>query len=266
MQEVKFPFPTGPTIGTLLAVPNVVDATKPVIIAIHGHELSHRGITPWQMFESWAEEFVQAGYVVFAPSHLWYDQLAPLYEAHDYHFVWTRMVGRLLDAVLPLLPEHHGLAVTGLSSGGMTASVLMAVRSDIDIGVFAGMFMPLEFFRRNYRIVGHPDQWDLRSLLSYTALWALIAPNPVQFQLGRRDDFYPSTEPIAPKGNWFPGTPRGIITEELVGSFLMLERIWMRLGGTVDLYIWDGGHAMDAVQALDFIAAQQKKILLHNRR
>lgn len=54
----------------------------------------------------------------------------------------------------------------------------------------------------------HHECWDIPGINSYVEIQALIAPRPIQFQLGRQDDFYPNSKPLEPKGDWFQGAER----------------------------------------------------------
>src|SRR5690606_11266833 len=151
-------------------------------------------------------------------------------QSNAYHVDWTKRVSVLLDAAMPLFPAHDGLAVVGLSSGGMTASFLMAARRDIEAGVFAGTLSALDFFRENYRIRDHPDQWDVPWLNSYTTIYALIAPRPAQWQLGKADSFWPKVIPQTPGTERNPGFPRNPTADEVWGQWLVMERIWAHYG------------------------------------
>lgn len=256
LKEIGFPFPSAPTFGTLLAVPDVIDPNKPVIIAIHGHELPERGTTPWNMFNAgyWPEKWAQAGYVVFAPSHLWYSQLAYYQNlGNSHHTTWVMMLSRLLDAVQPFLPAHDGMVATGLSSGAVSASFLMAYRDDISKGVFAGSLIGLTFLRENYRIAGQPNNWDMKHLFDYTPIYALMSPKPVQWQIGRADTFFPRTAPVAPVSSYFPGLPRPVSTQDFLGEWLLIKRLWEIKGGTPDLYVHGAGHIFDFDAAKTFV-------------
>lgn len=260
LQQIDFPFPSGPTIPTLLAIPTVVDPKKPVIIAIHGHEIAARGTVPVDMFATgyWPERWAQAGYIVWAPSHLWYTQLSPLYmQGHSYHVVWVRMLSRLLDASMPFFPAHSGIVASGLSSGAVSASFLMAYRPDIDEGVFAGSLIGLTYLRENYRIQGHPNQWDVKQIYDYAAIYALIAPRSVQWQMGRQDTFFPKTTPVWPSGTAFPGLPRPVSVQDFMGEWLLLDRIWANEGGVAKLFIHPNGHVFDFDAARQFLEENQ---------
>lgn len=258
LRQIIGKFPGGPDIPTLLAVPDVIDPTKPIIIAIHGHEIPERGTVPASMFNPgyWPEKWAQAGYVVWVPSHLWYTQLAPQIAAgHSHHIVWTKMLSRVLDASIPYFPGHNGMVATGLSSGGVGASFLMAYRSDIDKGVFAGSLISLDYMRENYRIQGHPNQYDVKQIFDYAPIYALIAPKPAQWQMGRQDTFFPKTTAVGPSGTAFPGLPRPVSAQDFMGEWLLMKRVWEIKGGTPDLYVHSGGHIFDFPAAKTFVEA-----------
>ena len=259
LRTLRFSTADGRSFGALLAVPNKVDPTRPAVIALHGHEVRPWGGIPIKLFDDhwWPERWVKAGFVVLAPSHLWYKKLKDIYPKHDYHIVWTRIVDQIVDRALAVMPKFDCLVASGLSSGGLTAAVLMAIREDVCVGVFAGSFQSLDYLRENYRIVQHPNQWDVRTLMSYAPLYALIAPRPVQWQLGRKDTFYPNVRPAPPKSTFFPGTPRGVMTTEVVGQFLMLREIWAKFAAEARLYLHEGGHEYDFDAALRFVEAHK---------
>jgi len=122
---------------SLLAVPNVIDPTKPIVIALHGHEIDHRGDAPWKLFDTWAGQFATEGYVVWAPSHLWYDRVGGKVHPKgsrvaewdddwhhrvgsvDYPIEWAKRVSVLLDSAMDTFPPHSRLAIVGLSAGGV---------------------------------------------------------------------------------------------------------------------------------------------------
>ena len=257
----------------LLAVPGFIDSRRPLIVAIHGHESDHRGDLPWRLFDSWAGRFVEDGYAVWAPSHLWYDRVSgqrhpdgarvaewdsSWHEAIgvvDYPIEWTARISALLDAARAEFPPHDGLAVVGLSSGGLTGAFLMAARTDIEAGVFAGSFQVLDFLREHYRIKDHPSNWDVSWLNSYSALFALIAPRPAQWQLGRQDTFWPGTAPGEPAASRFPGLARRQMGDEIWGQFLLLERVWSKFDSAPSFHVHDEGHEVDYLAARSFIEA-----------
>lgn len=259
-QEVKFPFPSGPTIGTILLTPNVIDPAKPVIIAIHGHEMAERGTTPWSMLNTgeWAREWAKAGYVVWIPSHLWYATLGSYNTSlgYSYPMIWQRMLNRLLDAAIPLFPAHNGMVATGLSTGASSASFMMAYRSDIQRGVFAGSLFSLDFARENFRALNVPNSWDIKSLFSYVPIYALIAPRPAQWQMGRADiGLFPRVTQPTGDGVSYPAPPRPPIVHDMVGEWLVMQKIWTNAGGAASLHIHNGGHVYDFAAAKAFIEA-----------
>lgn len=256
LTEIGFQFPSSQMFGTLLAVPHVVDLSKPIIIVIHGHEMPERGTTPWSMFDAgyWPEKWAQAGYVVFAPSHLWYSQLADYQNLGNSHYTtWVMMLSRLVDGVQPYLPAHTGMVVAGLSSGAVSASFLMAYRDDISKGVFAGSLVGLTYLRENYRIVDQPNNFDMNQLFDYAPIYALLAPKPAQWQMGRRDPFFPSTKPVPPISTYFPGLPRPVSVQDFLGEWLLIKRLWEIKGGAPDLYVHGAGHVFDFDAAKAFI-------------
>jgi hypothetical protein len=241
--------------GALIARPHQIDPSKALIIALHGHEITHRGEPPARLWSDhwWPEALAQAGYVVITPAHLPYEQLASLYRAHDHHAVWTKFVWGIVTAALPSIPEHSGMFVAGLSSGGTTASLLMAWRPEISRGVFAGSLLPMEFLRQNYRIANHPESWNLRNVYAYLPYYLLCADRRVQWQLGRQDPFYPDHAAFRP-GNGLAGSDRDVMTTEVLGDYLPVRDAAAKLGGVADLVIHPGGHEFLPPQALAFFA------------
>ncbi len=250
----------GHNIGALVARPTAVDPRKPLIIALHGHEIGHRGDPPVKLWEEnwWPTKLARAGYVVITPSHLPYTQLGSLYVDHDYHAVWTRLVWDLVTATLnapSAIPPYEGMAVAGLSSGGTTGALLLAWRPEVRQGVLAGSLLPLEFLRQNYRWTGQPNSWDLRNVYSYLPYYLLFADQRVQWQMGKKDDFFPGTGPIAPAPA-FPGTDRDVMTSEPLGDFLSMREAASKLGGHAELFIHDEGHVFRASAAVRFLSQQ----------
>lgn len=257
LQQVDFVLPDGGRVGSLLAVPDRTAPDRPVIIALHGHEVPERGQAPYSMFVPghWAEELVRQGYVVWAPSHLWYEALSGIVDqGHSHHVVWVSLLDRMLTEIAGSLPENAGFVVAGLSSGGVSASFLAALRADVRAGVFAGSLIGLDYLRENYRIVGHPNAFDVRGLMDYTPIFGLIAPRPAQWQFGREDQLFPRTDMIASQGNWFPGTPRPVSVVDFLGEWLVIERLWRNMDAKVDLHLHEGGHEFDVAAALRFLA------------
>jgi dienelactone hydrolase len=250
--------------GGVLAVPAVIDPKRPLIIAVHGHEHSPWGNYPVTLFteRSWPYEVAKHGYVVWAPVSMYHEEISAAAATDGYIPVWTQIVSEGLDyaasSVFSKFP-HSGYAILGLSSGGHIAFTLMALRPDIKAGVFAGADQDLQFLRSEYRIRNHPNCWDIPSIASYTSIQALIAPRPVQFQIGRRDPFYPDGKPFAPDGASFSGTTRDVLSDESAGHILILRSIWRLMGAPEVSYdVHPGGHEMDTRAALQFLSASRE--------
>lgn len=257
--------------GVLIGIPKRVDPKKPVVVAVHGHEISARGTLPWELFDMWAGRFVEDGYVVLAPAHLWYDRIGDLRHPDgagvaewdevwhktvgvvDYPMEWAKRVNVLIDSTLPHLPAHDGLVVVGLSAGGLTSAILMAMRSDIYAGVFAGSFISLDYLREQYRIKGHPDNWDIGWLNNYSTLYALLVPRPVQWQIGRLDTFWPSADGTVAPNHRFPGLARKQAADEVWGEFSILKLLWAKFQASPEMYIHSGGHEVDYSAASEFV-------------
>lgn len=260
LKRIDFPFPSGPTIQTLLAVPDTVDPNKPLIVAISGHEVPV-GVAPDTIFQpgGWGDKWAQAGYVVYAPSNCWYSQLGVFSNGvvgtNDYVAVWIKMHTRLWTAVQGYLPSYTGKIATGLSTGALTAAWWAAIDPSFTQGVYAGHHVTLEFLRENYRISGNPNSWDIKGALSFTGLFALTSPRPMMIQEGQLDSFYPDLVADPAQQPYFPGLPRPPSMDEFVGVSLMYEKIWARAGADYQMYIHSGGHVYDFDAAKAFVEA-----------
>ena len=266
LSRISFAVPKRPHVRKrfftgLLAVPDKVDPKRPLVIALHGHEVGHRGDAPEKLFDDhwWPEKLARAGYVVWAPPHLPYEQYKGLYKTYDHHAVWVGFLSVSFDAISRTLPKHTGIAVAGLSSGGTSAMLLMALRDDIDCGIFAGSLIPLNFLRQFYLIKGHPDNWNLSNVDSYLPYYLAIAPRPIQFQLGRKDPFYPGGKPLPPASTFFDGTDRGTLTSEVLGDFLSVQTVWQKFGAKAELYLHSGGHEFVVKPALRMLSTCTRK-------
>jgi len=254
----------GKVSGGILAIPKHIDATKPLVVAIHGHEHGQ-----WEMYPDglmvegqWPLEFLKNGYVVWVPVSMRHSGITSLATMQGYLPIWTKEISQGIDQIVTsktVQVPHKGIAAVGVSSGGSIAFLLMAYRSDIQVGVFAGAQLPLVFLRQEYRIKNHPDCWDIPKLASYTPIQALIAPRPVQFQLGKEDPGYPNGEPFARQGDWFAGTSRDVLTDEIGGQMLILKSLWKMKGGEVSQHLHAGGHQMDIKAALKFVSSHSGK-------
>jgi hypothetical protein len=247
--------------GGVLAVPPVIDPEKPLVIAIHGHEHSPWGDYPTALFTDghWPYAVVKRGYIVWAPVSMYHEEISNAAKSVGYIPVWTQIISEGLDYAASThfaALSHSSYAVLGLSSGGHIAFTLMAVRPDIRAGVFAGADQELQFLRDTYRVKNHPDCWDIPAIASYTTIQALIAPRPIQFQIGQRDPFFPDGKPLPPRGASFSGTTRGVLSDESAGHILILRSIWHSRGGPEVVYdIHSGGHELDSRAALEFLAS-----------
>lgn len=247
--------------GGVLAIPPNPAKSKPIVIAIHGHEYGPYGKQPIGLFadNAWPLLLVKAGYIVWTPNSMYHEGFDVAAQAHGYIPLWTKIVSQGLDYVgmhfFARLP-HMGYAALGLSSGGHIAFSLMAYRSDIRAGIFAGADQSLGFLREQYVIKGHPDCWEIPGIASYTTIWSLLAPRPVQFQMGERDEFFPDGKPFSPVAPSFKGTKRDQTTDEIAGQYLILRELWKRHGAAsnINYHKHNGGHEMDVAAAIKFIA------------
>ena len=92
-------------------------------------------------------------------------------------------------------PAFTGYAALGLSSGAATASILTAWRPEVESGIYAGSLIPLEWFRREYRISGHPNNWEMKGVYSYLPFYMLATHKRQQWQMGTADSLFPDGKP-----------------------------------------------------------------------
>ncbi|MBD5538828.1 MAG: hypothetical protein HDQ94_02365 [Desulfovibrio sp.] len=271
LTTVQFEYPQdsplfGAPAGGVLAVPEKIDPKNPIVVAIHGHEHSPWCQHPVDLFkkEKWPYELAREGYIVWAPVSMCHEQVADLAQAAGgYPLVWTKIISDGLNYGKENIwghLDHTGLVSVGLSSGGQVAYSLMAYRDDIEKGIFAGTNQDLDFLRREYTIKGHPDCWDVHGIGSFTAIQALLAPRPVQFQIGRRDPFFPNKKPMEPRADWFKGTTRGQLSSEVGGNALIVKNIYRQMDAepNFSFLIHEGGHEFRSAEALDFLRKQTK--------
>jgi len=128
----------------------------------------------------------------------------------------------------------------------------MAYRPDVRAGVFAGGQQPLDFYRREYAAMQHERCWNIPGLASFTQIKALIAPRPIQFQLGEEDPWWPDGKPFEKTG-FYPGSTRDVLVDEVGGQFLILKQLWALKGGVAEQHLHNGGHEMDAAAAITFL-------------
>lgn len=262
---VQFSYPAGTPLfnrpsGGVLAVPREVEKRRPMIIATHGHEFPAWGAHPLELFkkEDWPFQMAQAGYMVWAPVTMYHgEEIRAVAEERGYPLLWTKIISEGIDYGQKHLWKKPGgeYAAAGLSSGAMVSYLLMAYRTDIKAGIFAGAEQDLDFVRREYRIAGHPDCWEIEGINSYTAIQALLAPRPIQFQSGRKDPFFPSGVRLPGNGVDFAGTTRAQLSTEVGGNALALRSIYEIYGerDSFEFFIHDGGHEMRSAAALKFL-------------
>jgi hypothetical protein len=261
---VQFNYPAGSPLagksgGGVLAIPDKVERGRPLILAIHGHEHSPWGKHPIDLFknEKWPFKLTKRGYVVWAPISMYHDEIKTVAEKIGYPFTWVKIVSDGINYGQSNLWTKlaSSYVVAGLSSGGQIAYTLMAYRPDIRQGIFAGADQDLDFLRREYRIKGHPNCWDIVGINSYTAVQALLAPRPIQFQSGRKDPFFPSGKPMERQGDWFSGTSRAQFSTEPGGNALVIRSIYEIYNNrnNFSFFIHDGGHEINVDAALKFI-------------
>jgi hypothetical protein len=265
LTTIAFTFPPGSPLydkpaGGILAIPdNFIIGNLP-IVAIHGHEERTWGQFPLDLFleQKWPFELAQNGYIVWTPVSMYHTEIVDYGETFGYPLVWAKIISEGMDYLINeqiLHTPEIGWIVTGLSSGAQTGYVLMAYRSDISSGIFAGTEHNLDFLRREYRITGHPNCWDIEGINAFSAIMALIPPRPMQFQTGRGDPFFPHGRALEKQGDWFSGTNRGQHSTEIGGEFLAVRSIYAMFNkeNHFSVMIHDGGHEFHVKEALAFI-------------
>lgn len=245
--------------GGVLALPKKIDKNRPIVVAIHGHEHSPWGQYPIGLFynKEWPWEIAKKGYVVWVPVSMYHDEIKSLGDSKGYLVSWVKIVSEGINYAQNIFwgKPRSGYAATGLSAGGTIGLSLMAYRPDISVGVFAGADQDLDFLRREYRIKGHPNCWDVKGVSSYTAIQSLIAPRPVQIQLGKDDPFFPNRTPFKAQDDWFLGTSRDVLSTETGGNALVLRSIYMMYSKPENFsyLIHQGGHEMESGATMRFI-------------
>lgn len=242
---------SGDHVGGVLALPEYPDETRPLVIAIHGHEEPHRGDPPTSLFAErhWMRQLVDAGFAVWAPSHLLYEQATERYSEYGFHAVWTQFILIATKYAEPLFPPHAGYSIAGVSSGGVSGAMLLSRLDDVQCAVFAASTVPLEYLRRNYRSKNGINQWDVQGVYSYLPFFLYGRTPVIEFQIGRTDPFFPNGTALAPHGG-FRGTPRDVLTEEILGPFLILKAVREQHERQTYLHIHARGHEMDTEQLL----------------
>jgi hypothetical protein len=264
--KVRFVYPpssplAGKVGGGVLAIPEGGDADRPIVIAIHGHEQSPWGSYPIDLFlkKKWPYDLAKKGYTVWAPVSMYHDEIRGIADRAGYIVTWVKLMSEGVDYGQKNIWKGpaSGYVAAGLSSGALISLSLMAFRKDISAGVFAGGSESLEFLRREYRIKGHPDCWDVKGVFSYAAIQSLIAPRPVQFQLGKQDPFFPDAKPLPSNGMNFMGTSRGQISTEVAGDALEVREIYSLFGKKANFTyeLHPGGHELRPDLALKFLGA-----------
>ena len=260
---IIFNYKNGPflseKIGGLLVSLPTVNEKLPVVIALHGHEYSSRGDIPNGLVDqnSWVTELVEMGYKVWIPETMYHSEIED--DAKNfggYPYVWTKILSEQLDILRRLaVLDETDVGVVGLSAGGLIGQILMASDRNIKFGVFGGSFQTLQFLRDQYRIIGHPNCWDMTDLHTYNVINMLLYPRPVEFQVGKKDNFFPTNSTIKAVGESFPGTNRPYLSYEAAEVGLVMERIYKinKRDNNFKFYIFNGGHEIDVAEADKFI-------------
>lgn len=242
---VSCAFSSGPTLSVTVRAPAVVDPKKPAVTVFPA----------WGADGPSAVSFANDGYItVLVRFQDWYDALAPLYNQNGYLPIWGVIADRIMDQVNAILPAHEGEAVVSSATGSLVAPFYVLYRADVRVIVTNGVLLSLDWLRRNYRYTAWPNIWDHGLAISYTPIYLTMAHIPTQFQMGRADAFFPNIAPV-PGAPSFSGYPRGQMTDEVLGQFLVLQKGWDLMGNKASMFIGPQSHlAVDHPAALAFVA------------
>ncbi len=240
--------------GFFLARPTL-KKIKGLVVAIHGHEEPYRGNLPEKMLDDnhWSTQFIDSGYIVLIPSHVFYESIKQLVNNQAHHYVWTRFISDSLEIAVKELNKFIPVYAAGVSSGCTTAMLLAIIEERIKAFSGGGCTAPLSFLRQFYRIPNHPNQWDLPEFEDELPVLALGAHKHFQFQIGEKDILFPDGEEwITSSGETI--TQRDILVSELAGIFLASKEIFRKasLGGQIVLTRHQFGHTLDPQKSIDF--------------
>lgn len=240
--------------GFFLARPTL-KKIKGLVVAIHGHEEPYRGNLPEEMLKEnhWSAQFIDSGYIVLIPSHVFYKSIRHLVNNKAHHYVWTRFVADSLEIALKELNKPIPIYAAGVSSGCTTAMLLTIIEEKVKAFSGGACTAPLSFLRQFYRIPNHPNQWDLPEFEDELPLLALGAHKHFQFQIGEKDILFPKGEEwITPSGQIV--AKRDILVSELAGIFLGSKKIFEKasLGGQIILTKHQFGHTINPQKSIEF--------------
>lgn len=240
--------------GFFLARPTL-KKVKGLVVAIHGHEEPYRGNLPEKMLDEnhWSTQFLDSGYIVLIPSHVFYESIRQLVSDKAHHYVWTRFISDSLEIAVKELKQLIPIYATGVSSGCTTAMLLTIIEEKIKAFSGGACTAPLSFLRQFYRIPNHPNQWDLPEFEDELPILALGAQKHFQFQIGEKDILFPDGEEwITPSGDTI--AQRDILVSELAGIFLASKEIFKKasLGGEIYLTKHQLGHTLDPQKSIEF--------------
>lgn len=247
-------------IGGALYFPKSVTPSSEIICFIHGHGMASVGNRTILFNESGpVREFVNEGYIVWAPDNVFHDELMKLYIDHDFPIMWAKVIFMSMKHVVDYIScfiVKGGMHLVGVAAGGHTALVLQAVTSSFLTFSSSGSFFPLDLLRRDYRISNHPNCFDFRNFVSYLPLFLLCILSPLNVQMGANDPLWIGRA-IDPIADWFSGTKRGVFSEEIVGNILILRKIssmYYNDNSMFNFTLHQGGHTDFCVKdAINFM-------------
>jgi len=250
-------------LGFLKVVP-VNGSSQGTVVALHGHEEPYRGAIPEEMMDNshWTIKFVARGYTVILPSHLFYEHAERMYASVPHHFLWTRFVNDVLENERSAGDLAKPVFAAGVSSGCTTASLITVIQPEVEAFSGAGCALPLNWLRENYRIEGHPNQWDYPDFESELPIFALAVDKRFQFQVGKLDAFFPNGQALTDSVGEYV-SPRDVFLTDIAGVYLALQQVFRKAdaGGEVEVLVTSLGHTIDPWVALDFFEAEPGQLM-----
>jgi hypothetical protein len=212
----------------------------PAVVCIHGHGSDRRIVYDTSsIYKGFADALSRKGFVTIAcdvGQHEVYEQGHTLMGER----LWDLM--RCVD-YLEALPEvdRRRIGCAGLSLGGEMAMWLGAMDERIAATVSAGFLTVMDQMEKNHCMCWKLD--GLRELVDYADIYSLIAPRPLQCQIGEKEP--PTQFPV--------GLARRAMSE--------LKAAYADLGrpGNVELDIHAGAHEIDLPALLAFLERSLQK-------
>jgi len=248
----------------LLSLPKKVSGRVPLLIALHGHEVTW-GVVDTGAFtrghiDDFCAYFAERGWAVVQPATMNHTLQHPGWTLQG-EWTWDAIVALDYATSLPEV-DAQLVSVCGLSTGGHLAMNLLALDDRVKTGVVGCILSSWHHYRERMRIPPHCDCGILSQLgdfLEQCDCAALSAPKPVQFQHGRKDaSFCPGADPALLNAGW----NTSIMPEkEFTAVFDEVKKAYQLIGGSenVKLYIHDDGHRINNEAAYEFLVSKKIK-------